>query len=73
MRKIAYENYTGKFMNNYFEGYGIFTVKYEIMKKVLGDSPRVANGDLDEIEDFQKSPRKEGILINDVRVPEVPL
>ena len=33
MRKLAYENYTGSFMNNYFEGYGIFTVKYEILKK----------------------------------------
>jgi hypothetical protein len=44
MRKLAYENYTGSFMNNYFEGYGIFTVKYDILKKTLEeDSPKVAN------------------------------
>ena len=43
MRKLAYENYTGSFMNNHFEGYGIFTIRYEVMKKNLDDSPKVAN------------------------------
>jgi len=27
-KRIAQENYTGRFMNNHFEGYGIFRVKY---------------------------------------------
>ena len=28
-KKILKENYSGKFMNNHFEGYGIYTITYE--------------------------------------------
>lgn len=57
MRKLAYENYTGSFMNNHFEGYGIFTIRYEVMKKNLDESPKVANQDLEGIVDYYESPR----------------
>jgi hypothetical protein len=48
MRQIESDNYTGSFMNNYFEGFGIFTVKYKIVKK--DQKPLRPNSDLVEDE-----------------------
>jgi hypothetical protein len=75
MSKIAHENYTGKFMNNHFEGYGIFTVKYELLKKAMDNSPKIANEDLGDV-DFYISPREKALLENRVslnNMPEAPL
>lgn len=48
-KRIVSENYAGRFMNNVFEGYGIFRVKYESHDKEsldVGDKNGPNNNDL---------------------------